>query len=103
MELYGSKKIGRKSIRISDVVIRCDFNEIDSIISFLTHAKDVLYLEKKLPHDDVIRTGQKMIYPHYHYRDWDKNWKKENPDIIVITPLKALEQVNGDVEWVNIE
>ena len=103
MELFAAKKRGEKDFKIDEIVISCTLEDIEKIISFLTYARDSLYQEKILPHNDVIKLDKKIIYPHCHYRDWDLNWKEKNPDIILITPLQAVLKENGETEWVDIE
>ena len=102
MLLYGEKKRGNKSFKIQDLTIACNIEELDKLIYFLSYARVYMCGLKYQEHDDIIKAGEKILFPHKHYRDWDKNWKEEDSDFIVNIPFKASIDENGEVEWVDM-
>jgi len=103
MKLYGEKKRGNKSFEIQDLTIACNIDELDKLIYYLSYARVILAGAKYHDHDDVIKAGEDKLICHRHYRDWDKNWKEKDSDIIVVTSFKPIFKENGEVEWVDIE
>ena len=99
---YGGKSRNKKASLINEVILSCSIEELDNIVNFLIYAKDELIKEKKLRLKDSYNNEKSVIMPHCHYQYWDKNWKKEDPDIIVISPCKANFNENGELEWVDM-
>ena len=102
MKLYGDKKRGNKSFEIQDLTIGCTIDELDKLIYYLSHARMYIAALKYSEHEDIGKADENVII-HRHYRDWDKNWKEKDSDIIVITSFKSDIKENGEVEWVDIE
>ena len=76
MKVYGYKRKGNKCIELREASLYCSIEELDEIIRFLQYARE--------KHNEV-----RTITPvcHSHYRDWDKTWKEDETDIILVTPF----------------
>lgn len=74
MKIYGYEKDGVDLLELKEASILCKVEEIQKIIDFLQNVKKEL--------EDARETTE--MY-HSHYRDWDKEWEKGAPDLIVVT------------------
>lgn len=74
MKVYGYKKNSDEFIELQEASIECSIAELDKIIEFLKYSRDQHYKVKN--EADIC---------HSHYRDWDKDWKEEKTDIILVT------------------
>lgn len=61
-------------IELSEVTLKVSIDELDKIISFFKEVRE-----------KHASTEVKEGFCHSHYRDWDKNWETDSPDIIVVT------------------
>lgn len=74
MKAFGYEKEKKKLLKLSEVTLECDLEEIDKIIEFLITVKE--------SHDAV---KEKTDMCHSHFRDWDKKWNENQSDIIIVT------------------
>ena len=102
MLICGGKNRNKKLSQMNEVAISCSIEELDNIIEFLIYAKEELIKEKDLRLKDSYNNENSIIMPHCHYQYWDKNWKKEAPDIIVISPCRANFNDIGELEWIDM-
>ena len=77
MKIFGYQNDNDELLKLQEVSLQCTIEELESIIDFL--------IETKKEHESV--RGRTDIC-HSHLRDWDKLWKKDDPDFIVVTNYK---------------
>lgn len=74
MKVYGYKRNSEDFVNMQEASLECSLEELEKVISFLQHVKE--------QHGKVIGKTENC---HSHYRDWDREWDKDETDIIVIT------------------
>jgi len=74
MKVYGYEKSNEDFVELREASIECTMDELDRIIKFLQNTKE--------QHN---KAKGKTEICHSHYRDWDKEWSKEQSDIIIFT------------------
>lgn len=73
VKFIGDKsRFSKKDINLKEIIINCNFEEIDKIIDFLLYCKKY--------HCGV---DNEFIVCHSHFQDWDKSWKIGMPDIVI--------------------
>ena len=77
MKIFGYQKSNDDLLKLNEMSIQCDLDELEKIINFLKTVKK--------EHASVVG---KIDMCHSHFRDWDKTWRKGEPDIIIVTNLE---------------
>lgn len=80
MKVFGYEYDNDVLLKMEEISLQCDLGELKKIIIFL---QDVY--EK---HSSV---QMQTDICHSHLRDWDKMWKKGNPDIVIVTKSKTVD------------
>ncbi len=74
MEIYGYQKSGDDLLELKEMSLLCTIEELGKVIDFLEEVKKT---------HTMVR--DKTDICHSHYRDWNLQWKKGEPDIIIVT------------------
>lgn len=74
MKIYGSRVDDEESVQLKEVIFNCNVEEIQELITFLEIVKE--------RHESYLKTDGEC---HTHYRDWNKEWEIDLPDIVVTT------------------
>lgn len=77
MRLFGYQKDSDDLLKLDEVSIQCSIEELKKIIDFLNKVK--------VEHATV---ENKTDMCHSHFRDWEPERKKGEPDIIVLTKFE---------------
>lgn len=74
MKIFGYQKDGENLLKLEEVSIECNIEELENIAKFLCEAKN-----------NHAAVADKTDMCHSHFRDWDSTWKKGEADLIVVT------------------
>jgi len=74
MKIYGYEIDNEKFVKLREVSIESSVDKLDKLIEFLEYVKE--QHSKARGMTDIC---------HSHYRDWDKQWTKEDSDLIIIS------------------
>ncbi len=74
MKVFGYQKDNDNLLELEEMSIQCSIEELDKIIHFMQDAKNA--------HNKV---AGKTEMCHSHLQDWDKEWEKGEPDMIIVT------------------
>ncbi len=77
MRLFGYQKDNDELLRLEEISLQCSIEELQKIIDFLNKTRT-----------EHAAVESKTDICHSHFRDWDPEWKKSDPDIVVVTKFK---------------
>lgn len=80
MKLYGYEKNKEEIIELSEVSVVSSISDIIKLKGFLEHCLNTYSTEEIS--EDII---------HLHYRDWNKEWKNDDADIVVVPKMENLD------------
>lgn len=73
MKLYGYEKNNDNILELSEITVVSSVTELRKLVNFL---------------EDTITESEKFVVnsdmSHFHLSDWDKEWDRNNPEIIIV-------------------
>jgi hypothetical protein len=76
MKLYGYRDNDEDIIELKEVSIVTSVSELKKLIKFI---------ESTIESHNSVNNSSELC--HSHLRDWDNEWQKDQPDIIIVTNL----------------